>query len=143
MSHLFPPITGLLPHRGAMCLLDSIRSAGDEAIVCELTVRDTGPFHDPADGRVPAWVGIEYIAQASAVCFGLRGGGAQRGVMVAVRSFTSEVEAFTPGQVLSVHASLGFRMGAASIWDGRIHDARDEALLVEASLSLVVTGEGG
>ena len=60
-------IAALIPHEGAMCLLDAVISADDDSIVCRAVGhRDAG--HPLRDGDIlPAVCGIEYAAQAMAV----------------------------------------------------------------------------
>jgi len=61
----------LLPHSGAMCLLDAVQSWDDVCIVC------TAVSHDKADNplrhrnHLPSISGLEYAAQAMAVHCGL------------------------------------------------------------------------
>jgi len=64
-------IAGLIPHAGAMCLLDGVVSWDENRIRCV-----SGSHRDTAnplrvDGRLPAVCGIEYVAQAMAVHGGL------------------------------------------------------------------------
>jgi len=54
----------LLPHTGAMCLLDEVVALGESEILCR-----TRTHQDPANplrrnGQLPAICGIEYVAQA-------------------------------------------------------------------------------
>ena len=58
----------VVPHQGAMCLLDEILDWDDDSIVVRLKVPDSGIFVD--GGGVPGWVGIEYMAQAVAAWAG-------------------------------------------------------------------------
>ena len=60
-------IARLVPHAGAMCLLDSVRDWSAERIVCTaINHRDArNPLR--ADGQLAAVNGIEYAAQAMAV----------------------------------------------------------------------------
>lgn len=61
-------IAALLPHRGAMCLIDSVDQWSDEAIVCSSRSHQRRP-HPLAreDGSVGAACGVEYAAQAMAL----------------------------------------------------------------------------
>ena len=59
-----------VPHRGAMNLLETVERCDDESIVARVRVPDHGLFVG-VDG-VPAWVGIEYMAQAVAAWSGAR-----------------------------------------------------------------------
>ncbi len=67
-------IARLIPHAGAMCLLESVVSWNRESIVCRATShRDPGnPLRSA--GRLPALAAIEYAAQAMAVHHGLATG---------------------------------------------------------------------
>jgi predicted hotdog family 3-hydroxylacyl-ACP dehydratase len=60
-------ISRLIPHAGAMCLLDAVRFWDDTMIVCSTSShRDAGnPL--ASDGSLDALCGIEYAAQAMAV----------------------------------------------------------------------------
>ena len=67
-------IAGLIPHTGAMCLLDGVVSWDENRIRCvSRSHLDTGnPLR--AGDRLPAVCGIEYAAQAMATHGGLAGG---------------------------------------------------------------------
>ncbi len=67
-------IAGLIPHAGAMCLLDGVVHWDEDRIRCvSRSHLDTGnPLR--AGGRMPAVCGIEYAAQAMAAHGGLAGG---------------------------------------------------------------------
>ncbi|MDB5809418.1 MAG: hydroxymyristoyl-ACP dehydratase [Betaproteobacteria bacterium] len=81
-------IAALIPHAGAMCLLDGVLNWDATKISCvSRTHRDAdNPLR--CDGRLPAMCGIEYAAQAMALHGGLSGmvGGRPRaGYLVALR----------------------------------------------------------
>lgn len=64
-------ICRLLPHEGAMCLLDAVLRWDETEIVCQ-----TRSHRDPANplaraGVLPAVCGLEYVAQAMGVHSGL------------------------------------------------------------------------
>lgn len=63
------PLAELLPHAGDMILIDKIVSFDDEQIFTRLTVKPDGLFSLP-DGSLPAWVGIELMAQSVAAFAG-------------------------------------------------------------------------
>ena len=61
-------IERVVPHRGTMRLVDRLVAWDEDTVTVELRVPEEGPFsHD--DG-VPAWVGVEYMAQAIAAWAG-------------------------------------------------------------------------
>lgn len=62
-------IADLLPHDGSMVLLDKVIEYDQESLIAELVVRNDGLF---GDGKtVPAWLGIEYMAQTVAAHGGM------------------------------------------------------------------------
>lgn len=67
MSLTRTEICGLLPHTGAMCLLDGVRRWDREEIVCfAVSHRDlANPLRRA--GELPAVCGVEYAAQAMGV----------------------------------------------------------------------------
>ena len=81
-------IAGLIPHSGAMCLLDGVIQWDADRILC--TSRSHRAADNPlrADGRLPAVCGVEYAAQAMAVHGGLAGnvgGRARAGYLASLR----------------------------------------------------------
>ncbi len=101
-----PPIAELLPHAGPMVLLDALVEAGDGRVVARVTLRPASLFVE--DGKVPAIVAIEYMAQAIGAYAGLRAraaGGAPRiGYLLGTRDMSLEVDAFSVGDELTVEA---------------------------------------
>jgi len=104
------PIAELLPHAGEMILLDAVIEAGDEHIVCHRTVRDDGLFESPAG--LPAWAGVELMAQAVAAWAGWKANNEQRpvrlGFLLGTRHFRSDVDTFPAGTALRVEAVRRF-----------------------------------
>ena len=67
----WPEIRRLVPHTGPMCLLDRVVAHDAETTTCSVRVEDSGLFLAEAAESVPAWLGIEYLAQCIAVHGGL------------------------------------------------------------------------
>lgn len=132
----FPAIQELLPHRPPMLLLDAVVAFDDESVECEVEVRESSTFFEP--GGVPAWVALEYCAQAIAAYAGLKahtaGGQPRIGLLVAARELTLQTEVFQAGERLRIRARRDFgeeRVGrfACEVW-------RDGAVVANASLSV-------
>ena len=108
MNDAWPPhaMDAWVPHRGAMSLLDAVERCDDLAIVARVRVPAAGPFNG-TDG-VPAWVGIEYMAQTVAAWSGARaraGGGSPRiGFLLGSRRYEARVPAFAVGAELRISA---------------------------------------
>jgi predicted hotdog family 3-hydroxylacyl-ACP dehydratase len=100
------PLAELLPHAGDMILIEQILSFDDEQIHTRLTVRPDGLFSRP-DGSLPAWVGIELMAQSVAAFAGCRarkrGEDVELGFLLGSRKFECNVESFPAGTELTIH----------------------------------------
>ncbi|PWE47939.1 hotdog family protein [Pseudomonas prosekii] len=100
------PLAELLPHAGDMILIEQILSFDDEQIRTRLTVKPGGLFNR-ADGSLPAWVGIELMAQSVAAYAGCharaRGDAVELGFLLGTRKFECNVEHFPAGTELSIH----------------------------------------
>jgi predicted hotdog family 3-hydroxylacyl-ACP dehydratase len=60
-------IAGLIPHAGAMCLLDTVRCWDSKTIVCTASGHRDAANPLAIDGALDAVCGIEYAAQAMAI----------------------------------------------------------------------------
>lgn len=85
----------MIPHTGAMCLLDGVLQWDTSTIQC--VSRSHRDAHNPLriDGRLPTLCGIEYAAQAMAVHGGLAGIIGQKpraGYLVGLRDVVCSVE---------------------------------------------------
>ncbi|UQS12804.1 hotdog family protein [Pseudomonas sp. HS6] len=100
------PLAELLPHAGDMILIDRILSFDDEQIRTTLTVKPDGLFNLP-DGNLPAWVGVELMAQSVAAFAGCharqKGKAVELGFLLGTRKFECNVEAFPVGSELTIH----------------------------------------
>lgn len=106
------PIAELLPHSGQMILLDEVLRFGAEDVEARLTVRPGGLFNLP-DGSLPAWVGVELMAQTVAAFAGCQarqaGEPVQLGFLLGTRSFKCNVERFPVGRELHISALCSLR----------------------------------
>jgi predicted hotdog family 3-hydroxylacyl-ACP dehydratase len=101
-------IAELIPHAGDMILIDHVLRFSAEDIEVQLTVRDGGLFNQ-ADGSLPAWLGIELMAQSVAAYAGcqarLRGEPLELGFLLGTRNFQCNVDRFPLGAELHIHAT--------------------------------------
>ncbi|ARQ91845.1 MULTISPECIES: hotdog family protein [Stenotrophomonas] len=99
-------IEEVVPHRQDMCLLQRILRWDQDSIEAELVVPATGLFIE--DGEMPAWIGIEYMAQAIAAWAGCRARAAgsvpQLGFLLGSRRYSSQRSGFPSGSRLRVQA---------------------------------------
>ncbi len=101
------PIAELLPHAGDMILLDGVERFDDDNVETVLQVRADGLLNT-ADGSLPAWVGVEIMAQSVAAFAGCHARQADQpvelGFLLGTRSYQCNVEAFPAGADLRVRA---------------------------------------
>jgi 3-oxoacyl-[acyl-carrier-protein] synthase I len=104
------PVSDLLAHKPPMVLLDRVLSFEASTLVAEVTIGPDSMFCGAAG--VPAWVGLEYMAQAVAAHAGvearLRGVAPVIGYLLGTRSYTCDVDIFAVGETLTVHVEALF-----------------------------------
>jgi predicted hotdog family 3-hydroxylacyl-ACP dehydratase len=108
MAHMAYSPEQLLPHAAPMILLDEILDANQTSLRATLRVPKNGLFNDPVyNGAVPAWVGIEYMAQAIAAHAGflsqLNGNPPTIGFLLGSRLYRSNVSSFECDSYLTVY----------------------------------------
>lgn len=100
------PIAELLPHAGDMILLDAVERFDDESVVTCLTVKP-GLLSQP-DGSLPAWAGIEIMAQSVAAFAGCQARQAglpvELGFLLGTRNYQCNVEHLPLGCELRISA---------------------------------------
>jgi predicted hotdog family 3-hydroxylacyl-ACP dehydratase len=104
----FGPIESILPHRGTMLLVDAVLTCTDKTLTASAHVESAAWYAD-ADGAMPAWIGIELMAQAIAAHVALlamrAGGRARPGVLLGSRSYSALVPAFAAGARLTIEVN--------------------------------------
>jgi predicted hotdog family 3-hydroxylacyl-ACP dehydratase len=87
-------IAALIPHAGAMCLLDSVLAWDATTIACLASSHRAVGNPLAVDGRLDAVCGVEYASQAMAVHGGLicDGGRPAAGYLASLRDVTCSVE---------------------------------------------------
>jgi predicted hotdog family 3-hydroxylacyl-ACP dehydratase len=133
----YPEVGELIPHARGMLLLERVLEHGPEHAVCTATPAASALFRDAA-GRVPAWVGLEYLAQCVAVYGALaaraEGRPPRMGPFIGGRRLRLRVAHFHPEQVLRV--SVRHLRGERGLiaFQGRIQEGEEDEPLVEGRL---------
>jgi len=117
----------ILCHRPPMIWLDEVIESGPEYLVARVDIREGMAFYEAPKG-VPAWVGLEYMAQAVAAFAGLRARDAGEpvplGLLIGCRRYASTKASFPPGDRLEVRVTelasekYGFGSFDCSLDDG-------------------------
>jgi len=124
---MFPPITELLTHRGNMLLIDRVIASGSDGIRVEAKV-DGSAWYADADGAMPAWVGLELMAQTIAALVGLaaheQGLPPRQGLLLGTRNYTARTPVFARNATLVVAATEVFQeANGLGAFDARIEIA--------------------
>jgi len=137
---MLPNVRELVPHAGAMVLLDRVVSAGDDILCAEVVI---GPQTLFCDGQgVGAWVGIEYMAQAVAAFAGYearqRGEPVRVGFLLGSRRYECAQPAFALGSSLHVHVQRTLQgENGLGAFECRIEDAAQAGVTLATAIITV------
>lgn len=98
----------LVPHAGRMSLLSRVVAYGEDWLQAEVDITADSMFAD--ERGVPAWIGMEYMAQAIAAYAGLQerlqGGVPKIGLLLGSRNYSASGDCFARGQTFRVSVEL-------------------------------------
>jgi len=98
-------IDELIWHGPRMSLVDRVVSATADGMIAEVKIESGRPFFESGVG-VPAWVGVEYMAQTIAIFAGYRaklnGKKIPRGMIIGCRNYATTDPVFSPGRLLNI-----------------------------------------
>ena len=125
----------LVPHSGRMVLLNRVIEFDEENMVAEVIVGDDGLF---GDGKiVPAWLGIEYMAQTIAALGGMKrrlaGKPLDLGFLLGTRRYDCNVATFAVGSVLTVSVKRLVEDQGLGVFDCHI---KSDGISVSAKLNV-------
>jgi predicted hotdog family 3-hydroxylacyl-ACP dehydratase len=133
---VYPAVVDLVPHAGAMVLLDALTAWQTGQARCTATIREHAPF--VVDGRVDSAVTIEYMAQAVAACLGYEaitaGDGVRVGMIIACKRFEAHADALHVGDEIEVDVRCIQGNESLSHFDCKL--TRAGALFSESVLTL-------
>lgn len=119
----FPEIIDLVPHTGDMVMLHRIISWHDGEVVVAADLSRPNVMADDT-GRIPGYVGLEFMAQGISVAAGLerraQNMGPAIGLVLGARSFQSFVSHFPTEGEMHVHVKQKFLQGPIVVFDASI-----------------------
>ncbi|MEY3786214.1 MAG: hypothetical protein RIQ94_2100 [Pseudomonadota bacterium] len=131
----YTEIAELIPHSGSMILLDKILEFDEHSLSAELVVRDDALLGN--NKKVPAWVGIEYMAQTIAAYAGIQskklGEPINLGFLLGTRRYTSNIDSFDIGTVLTIKITRIINDDKLGVFDCKIYGSGIE---VNANLNV-------
>jgi predicted hotdog family 3-hydroxylacyl-ACP dehydratase len=133
------PIAEILPHRPPMVLIDEACGMEGDCFKALVGITPASPFF--SGSGVPAWVGLEYMAQTVAAYSGAlglaKGGKVRVGMLLGTREYSAEVPEFSDGMRLEVLARLDiFQDNGVSSVNCRIRTS-DGRTLAQAQITVI------
>jgi predicted hotdog family 3-hydroxylacyl-ACP dehydratase len=146
VTESLPPIDALLPQTGPMRLLEGVLAHDAESTRCLVDPARSALFRD-ASGRVPAWVGIEYMAQCIAAHGGLlaraRGGSPHPGLLLGARRLVFRCDGFEQAPLLQVTARHAAGRSRMLAFECAVLHPDTETPLVEGRLHVMAARDLG
>lgn len=109
---MYPPIEDLIAHRDNMLLIERVTEAGAGYLQAAASVDRNAWYADETEA-MPAWIGIELMAQTIAAYVGLsaqaRGLPSKQGLLLGTRSYVAHRSDFPADAALSVRAEEVFQ----------------------------------
>lgn len=129
-------VAEVVPHAGRMILIDEILDYSSSSLTACVTIRESSLFLTP-DNVVPAWVGIEYMAQAIAAWAGvqarLRGEPVKAGYLLGSRHYQASHPVFTLGDTLTIAVNKQYHEGELAVFECKISGSQ---VAVSATLNV-------
>ena len=104
------PLHELLPHRPPLLLIATLEEATDESCITHVHV-DPGAWYAGPDGAMPAWFGLELMAQSAAALGGFRNKSTNKpgsAYLLGTRRYECTTPIFPGDAVLEVEAKLDY-----------------------------------
>lgn len=131
----------ILPHQGRILLIDELLEQHEDGIVTALTIRPDSVLCDGVTG-VPAWVGMEYMAQTACAYSGVyearAGKSPSISLLLGTRSYQTSVPVFPLGARLIISAQLLVRDDDdLAVFQCSIRDAQSNTELATGDIKAI------
>ena len=141
MNKMLFTVAQVVPHSNGMILIDEIIDYAEHFLTAKVQITSQSKFLDQQG--VPAWVGVEYMAQAIAAWSGvqsrLNGKTVQLGFLVGTRKYTAHQPYFPLGIELIIQVTQEYFADQLGVFQCSIHS---DQLIAEATLNVYQPEEG-
>lgn len=132
------PVSELITHSGDKILLDQVIGYDHEKLQAEASVKADSVYLK--SGSEPAWIGLEYMAQAVAAFAGIRArqasGEPRVGMLIGTRRYSVQVENFPAGMCLRIDTQVLLEDdNGLCVFQCSITDRASGAVIAEANLN--------
>lgn len=128
----------LLPHSEPMILIDKIIQCGEDEIVSEVKVTENNLFLDN-NFNIPAWIGIEYMAQTVAAFIGYKtkksSGSIKIGLLLGTRKYLAHKTHFKKDFEYRIKATHLFDDQGLGSFDCQILESKNKDIYCEAKIN--------
>ena len=132
------PALEYIPHDGSMALIEEIIEVRENFISCSVSTKKSSAFRD-TDNKIPAWIGIEYMAQTIGAYGGWtakqRGDEVKVGFLLGSRKLTLHTD-FFEDETIYIDAELVFQNEELGSFKCSIHGHDRKTLLAEATVNV-------
>ncbi|KHD26212.1 3-hydroxydecanoyl-ACP dehydratase [Vibrio caribbeanicus] len=139
----YPCISQLLPHDEPMILIDQAIDIQHDSIHCQVDIGPKNPFFDTQSKTVPAYVGIEFMAQSIAAWSGYhamkKGEQPPIGFLLGSRRYTSHCDTFQAGSRLDMYAEQLMEDNGMAVFSARIEI--DSQVVASCQLNVYVPSQ--
>lgn len=139
----FPTIDQLLPHDDPMILVDRVINILSETVHCQVDIGDHHLFFNADAQSMPAYVGIEFMAQSVAAWSGFhakqKGEAPPVGFLLGSRRYQVECDTFKQGQTLDIHAEKIIEDSGMAVFSARLE--LNGATIASCQLNVYVPSE--
>ena len=115
-------IAPFLPHRAPMILLDYLVDYREDYVHARVTITKQSPFYE--DDGVPAYVSLEYMAQAVAAWTGIQSKEKHQqpkiGFLLGSRQLDFSIQKFKNGVTLDVYGQMNYFENNLASFDCRV-----------------------
>ncbi len=124
---IIKPVTHYIRHRPPMLLVDEIASADLEYAATRTTIKTDNLFFDASKGGVPAWAGVEIMAQTAGVWVGMederQGVPPELGFLLGSRSYDAFQPIFHEGETLHTTVKAVFINLPMVVFEGEMKNS--------------------
>ncbi|WP_194756893.1 ApeP family dehydratase [Aliidiomarina indica] len=134
-------VEDVIPHKASMVLLDELIDATSTGAFCQVHISPKSSFYTEVLDGVPAYIGLEYIAQTIAAYSGVvarQGGNSpQIGLLLGTRKYEPTKSHFSNGDILHVKADkLLEDSNGLSVFLGTIAVGTEDNVVVRAKINV-------
>ena len=138
-SDSFNDISQLIPHHSTMALIDRLIEKGDDYLIASVDLSKPSLFKE-SDGRIPGYVGIEYMAQSVSAYSGAtrleKGEPIKLGFLLGARKYQTALSYFPKDETIIITVKAVMIDKEFGVFDCSI-TTQDNVIIASAQLKAI------